>query len=472
MEPAMTRSIDAGGIAGRRRLTAIASVLTGMVLVVLDAAVANVALPTIAQSLHVTPARSVLVVTAYQLGLLVTLLPAAALGERLGYRKVFFAGTALFVVASQFCAMAPTLSGLVAARFVQGSGGAAIMALGVALLRFTVPSHRLGAAIGWNALAVALASAAGPTIGAAILSVAHWSWLFTINLPLGALVLVASRALPDMAGSREPLDGVSVVLSAALFAALVIAGETAPSRPMLAIGLVIAATGCAALLVRREAGKPAPLMPLDLVARRPFRVSLIASVLCFTGQTAGLVALPFYLQHAFGLSPLTTGFYLTSWPLAVAVTGPIAGKLANRVQTAWLCLAGGVLLAVGLGAAAITPLPGEPVALALCGVGFGLLNVPNNRSMFLSAPRERSGAAGGLQGVARLMGQTAGAVMATLLFTLIPLGLAPRIGLAAGAVLTLAAGLASVMRVEPPRLGARPDTVAVLPYRKLPDASH
>lgn len=457
----VTMAVEADGVAGPRRRWAIASVLTSMTLVVLDAAIANVALPTIARSLHVTPALSVLVVTSYQLGLVVTLLPAAALGESYGYRRVFFAGTVLFVVASRLCAAAPTLAWLVAARLLQGIGGATIMALGVALLRFTVPQHRLSAAIGWNALTVALASAAGPTIGAAILSVAPWPWLFTVNVPLGAIVLLASRALPDVAGSRRPLDGSSVALNACAFAALVVGGELALSRPVLAVMLLVGAAGSTALLVRREAGRAAPLVPLDLLARLPFRVSVIASVLCFTGQTAGLVALPFYLQHAFGLTPLMTGLYLTLWPIAVALTGPIAGKLANRVQTAWLCLAGGVLLAIGLGAAAMMPLAGQPLALALCGAGFGLFNVPNNRSMFLAAPRERSGAAGGLQGVARLTGQTAGAVTMTLLFSLMSLGLAPRIGLIAGAVLTLAAGLTSLTRAAAPP--ARPQELRSSP---------
>jgi len=452
--PPITIAEDSDGIAGTRRIWAITSVLTGMVLVVLDAAIANVALPTIARSLHVTPALSVLVVTAYQLGLVAALLPAAALGESLGYRKVFFAGTALFVVASWLCALAPTLPWLVAARFFQGIGGATIMALGVALLRFTVPQHRLGAAIGWNALTVALASAAGPTIGAAILSVAHWQWLFTVNVPLGAIVLLASRVLPEVPCSGRRLDGLGVALNACTFAALVVSAELAPSRPFLAIVLFVGAAGCARVLVRREAGRPAPLVPLDLFARLPFRVSVIASMLCFTGQTAGLVALPFYLQHAFGLTPLMTGLYLTPWPLTVAFAGPMAGRLADRLPTAWLCLAGGVFLAVGLEAAAFLPPHSQPLALGLCimlcGLGFGLFNVPNNRNMFLSAPRERSGAAGGLQGVARLTGQTAGAVMMTLLFELTPLGVAPRIGLAFGAALTLAAGLTSMLRADAP----------------------
>jgi len=131
------------GLPQPRRTVAIASVLAAMVLVVLDAAIANVALPTIARSLQVTPAMSVWVMTSYQTALVMALLPCAALGEALGHRRVFAAGVALFTVASLLCALSPSLPLLVAARFLQGLGGAAVMALGVALLRFVVPQQQL-----------------------------------------------------------------------------------------------------------------------------------------------------------------------------------------------------------------------------------------------------------------------------------------------------------------------------------------
>ena len=189
------------GLLEPRRTVAIIAVLAAMVLAVLDAAIANVALPTIAQSLQATPGTSVWIITAYQTALVMGLLPCAALGESLGYRRVFTAGVALFTAASVLCALSPSLSWLVAARFVQGLGAAAIMALGIALLRLVVPQRQLGAAIAWNALAVALSSAAGPTIGAVILSSASWPWLFAVNLPLGAMVLLAARALPERPGT-------------------------------------------------------------------------------------------------------------------------------------------------------------------------------------------------------------------------------------------------------------------------------
>jgi len=441
---------DDTGLRGPQRSAAVACVLAALVLVVLDASIANVALPAIAGSLQVTPAESVRVVTAYQLALVMALLPFAAIGDSIGYRRVYTAGVALFVGASALCAFAPSLPLLVAARFMQGLGGAAVMSLGVALLRFVVPQRQLGAAIGWNALAVALSSAAGPTVCALVLSVASWPWLFAVNLPLGALVLLATRALPQVPGSAQKVDLVSVALNATTFGALVVGAELMRERPILATLLLTAGALAMITLVRRELPRPAPMIPLDLLREGSFRISVIASVCCFVGQSAAMVSLPFYLRHGLGLSALQTGLLITPWPLTVALVAPIAGRLASRVSGAWLCALGGFLLALGLASAALWPLQDRPYALipfvVLCGAGFGLFQVPNNHNMFLSAPRARSGAAGGMQGTARLTGQTIGAVIMTLLFAMTSIDLAPRIGLGFAAVLTLVAGLVSALR--------------------------
>ncbi len=451
---------DAGsGLPGPQRNAAIAAVLAAMVLAVLDAAIANVALPSMARSFQVTPSMSVWIITAYQTALVMGLLPCAALGESLGYRRVFTMGVALFTAASALCAFAPSLSWLVAARCLQGLGAAAIMALGIALLRRVVPRRQLGAAIGWNALAVALSSAAGPTLGAMILSATSWPWLFALNLPLGGLVLLACRALPDVAGTARPLDRFSVALSAVVFAALVVGAEVLVEQPLLAVALLTSAVISLAALIRRETPKAVPLIPLDLLRTGSFRISVVASVCCFAGVTMGLLALPFYLQHSLGQDTLMTGLYMTPWPLTVAVAAPLAGHLADRVPTAWLCAAGAACLALGLAAASLWPLHGNAWPLLpftmLCGLGFGLFQVPNNRNMFLSAPSERAGAAGGLQGTARLAGQTAGGVVMSLLFAGASVESAPGIGLGLGAVLTLLAGLISLLRAAPGAAGIR-----------------
>ncbi len=431
-------------------MMAVAAVLAAVVLAVLDTAIANVALPTIAHTLHVTPGDSVWVITAYQAALVMGLLPCAALGDSLGHRRVFTLGIGLFTAASVLCALSPSLPWLVASRFLQGLGAAAVMALGMALLRLIVPRDRLAAAIGWNALTVALSSAAGPTLGALVLSVAGWPWLFALNLPLGAAVLLATRALPQVAGSARRLDGFSVALNGAAFASLVVGAEMLVVEPAVGVALLTLAALCLASLIRRETQKQAPLIPLDLLRDASFRISVIASVCCFAGVTIGLLSLPFLLQHGLGQNTLSTGLHMTPWPLTVAVAAPVAGRLAGRIPTAWLCAAGGALLAVGMASMSLWPFQGGPTPLVwltmLCGLGFGLFQVPNNRNMFLTTPHERSGAAGGMQATARLAGQTAGGVVTSLLFTMAPATDAPKVGLGIGALLTAAAGLVSALR--------------------------
>ncbi len=439
------------GLVPGRAAVAVAAVLCAMALAVLDAGLVNVALPAMARSLRTTPGGAVLVVTAYQAALLMALLPCGALGERYGHRAVFAGGVAVFTIASLLCALAPSLPWLVAARFVQGLGGAAIMALGVALLRFTVPSDRLGAAIGWNATTVALCSAAGPAIGAALLSRFDWPWLFLLNLPLGAGVLVAARALPRT-GRRSPsVDLVSVLLHAAVFAALIAGVELLPARSIVGVLLIMAAVLALAVLVRRELPKSGPLIPFDLLSLTGFRISVIASICCFAGQMAALVALPFHL-HRLGLSPLETGLCLAIWPISVAATALTLGRLADRLPSAGLCAVGGAVLALGLAGAALLSSQGAAGSLvpllAACGAGFGLFQTANNRNLFLSAPPERSGAAGGMQGTARLIGQTAGAVITALLLEAKSIEAAPALAFGLGALLTLAAGLVSLLRTR------------------------
>jgi DHA2 family multidrug resistance protein-like MFS transporter len=450
--PPAGASVAQEGLPTPRRYVATLAVMATLVLVVLDGAITNVALPSIAAALRVSPASSVWIVSGYQMALVMALLPCAALGESLGLRRVFTGGVAVFTAASLLCALSPSLPWLVAARFIQGLGGAAAMGLGIALMRFTYPHRLVGAVIGWNAMVIALSAAAGPTIGSAILVASSWPWLFAVNLPIGVIVLVATLALPRQAGTGRKPDLWSAALNAVAFACLVLGVDRATRAPKLAAALLVLSIVSFVTLVRRELPRPAPLIPLDLLRSRPFRVSVIASVCCFAGQMASYVALPFYLQHGLGRDAFTTGLYMTPWPLVVAIVGPISGRLADRMSNGLLCAAGGIVLAIGLALAAAWPVHGDlrplVVCLMLCGFGFGMFQTPNNRNMLLSAPRERSGAAGGMQGTARLLGQTMGSVIMALLFTLTSSAVAPRIGLAAGAVLALAGGLVSATRID------------------------
>jgi DHA2 family multidrug resistance protein-like MFS transporter len=428
---------------------AVASVLSAMVLVVLDAATATVALPAIAGSFQVSPARAVDVVTAYQLGLVMALLPVAALGESLGYRRVFKTGVALFAAASLGCSLAPSLYWLIAARLVQGLGGAAVMSLGVALLRQIVPPAQLGAAIAWNALAVALSSATGPALGSLILSISSWQWLFTTTRPIALIALILARALPNIPGNGRRVDLASAALNAGALGAIVVASQFVMSQPALAISLFAVGIAGLAVLVHRELPQASPLIPFDLLSLPSFRVSVVASVFCFAAQTAGLIALPFYLERNLQQGGVMTGLLVTAWPLTVALAAPLAVRFAVRIDGGLLCAAGGALLSAGLLAIALLPtahaLHLVPFIM-LCGVGFGLFQISNNRSMFLSAPTARSGAAGGLQGTARLTGQTVGAIVLSLLFASYAPIEVPSIAMVVGGSFAFIAGIVSTLR--------------------------
>src|SRR5580658_1191722 len=175
----------ADGLPVPRRHWAIAAIILAITMSVLDSTIVNVALPSLAHDFRASDAASIWVINAYQIAILMALLPLASLGEIVGYRRVSQCGLAVFTLASLACALAPSLLTLTIARIVQGMGAAGIMAVNAALVRFTYPQRMLGRAIGINAFVVACSAAVGPTIASAVLAVATWRWLFAINLPIG-----------------------------------------------------------------------------------------------------------------------------------------------------------------------------------------------------------------------------------------------------------------------------------------------
>ena len=436
------------GLPVPRRYVAIFALLVTLMMVVLDGAIANVALPTLHVELHASTSKTVWVVTAYQLVLVMALLPAAFLGEAIGPRRLFTIGVTVFTLASGLCALAPSIDWLIAARVLQAFGAAPIMSLTIALLRYSLPTRMIGMYIGFNSMVVALSSAAGPALGATILSVASWPWLFAVNVPIGIVVLLASTALGGPRGSGRRADLLAMGMNAAAFALLVLGAGHVATDPWLGSGMLVLSLATFGLLVRREWHRQVPVIPLDLLRRQSFRLSVLASIFLFMAFMSSFVALPFLFQHGFGLPALETGLAMTAWPLALAVSGPIAGRVADRVGTAWLCAFGALTMAVGLSVAAIWPLGLPPLlaCLALTGLGFGFVQVPNNRNMLMSVPRERSGAAGGSQGTARLLGQTFGGLAVGILFTVLPDDTVPRYGLGFAACCACCSALFSLRR--------------------------
>jgi DHA2 family multidrug resistance protein-like MFS transporter len=404
---------------------ALLAILLAVALGSLDTAIANTALPAIAADLHATPAASIWIVNAYQMAIVATLLPFAALGDRWGPRKVFLGGLAFFTLSSLACALAGGLVSLTLARTLQGVGASAIMSVNIALIRLVHPAHRLGRGVGLNALVVGVAFAVGPTVASLVLSVAGWPWLFAINVPLGLLCLgFGLPSLPRSEPRAHGFDAASALLTGITFSALILALGAATQREAArwpGLALLVAAAACA-LLLRRQAGHAAPMLPVDLFRRPLFALSALTSVCSFTTQGLALVALPFYFEQVLHRDPIETGFLMTPWAVVVAAIAPVAGRLSDRHAPGLL---GGIGLAVlALGMASLALLPAQPgvvdivLRMALCGLGFGFFQSPNLRALMSSAPPERAGGASGVIAMARLLGQATGAALVALCFGL------------------------------------------------------
>lgn len=220
------QKVQADGLPLPQRYGAILTIIIGISMAVLDGAIANVALPTIASDLNATPASSIWVVNAYQIAIVISLLTFSFLGDMFGYRRIYKFGLVAFLLSSLLCALSDTLQLLTMARIAQGIGGAALMSVNTALIRLIYPQRFLGRGMGINSFIVAVSSAAGPTIAAAILSVASWKWLFLINVPLGILALIlAMRFLPPNGsrGSKPRFDLPSAIMNALTFGLLITA---------------------------------------------------------------------------------------------------------------------------------------------------------------------------------------------------------------------------------------------------------
>ena len=411
--------------AGLPRLLAVATITIGLTMSVLANSMTNLALPYIAHDLNISAESSIWIVNASQITLMIFLLPVAALADIVGYRHVYRYGLALFCVASLACTLAPSLPWLIAARALQGLGGSAIMAIQPALVRSIYPRAMLGRGLGFNTTVVATSMAAGPSVGAALLSISSWPVLFGIYVPLGMISFVlAERFLPHTTHVHRPFDILSAAMSGITFGLLIFGIDgMAHGHPWPVIaGELIGAAVLGTLFVLRQSKLPDPMMPIDVFRRPIFALSITSSTCTFTAQGLAFVSLPFYFHTVLGRSATDTGILLTAWPLALAAIAPIAGRLADRHQAGYLGAIGLTSMTLGLVLTALLPAHPSSVdimwRLVLCGMGFGIFASPNNRLMMNAVPRERSGSAGGIIASARTLGQTMGATLVALTFAL------------------------------------------------------
>jgi DHA2 family multidrug resistance protein-like MFS transporter len=415
----------ADGLPWERRRWAVAAIFTALAMASLDTAIANIALPAISSDLHVSAAESIWVVNVYQIALVATLLPLGALGEIVGHERIYLGGLLLFTLASLGCACAWSLPTLVAARALQGLGASGLMSVNTALIRFVYPSRMLGRGFGHNALVVATAFTLGPTIASGILALGPWPWLFAINIPFGLLaMLIGFKTLPATPRAKHAFDFPGAILAAGSLGLFIIGigGAAHGAQPVLVAIALIGAAVLGLVLTRRHADHPAPMLPIDLFRKALFALSAATAVCSFAVQGLAFVSLPFYFEDVLQRSQVETGFFMTPWPLVVAVMAPIGGRLSDRFSAGLL---GGLgLLLLGLGMVLLATLPAAPnVAniiwrMMICGIGFGLFQTPNMKAIMSSAPPHRSGSASGIVATARLTGQTVGAALAALCFSL------------------------------------------------------
>src|SRR5580700_1205807 len=321
------------GLPTPRRYLAILAISFGTALAVIDGSVVTVALPTLARDLGVHASTAVLVVTVYQLVLVMTLLPFSALGSRIGLRRLYQYGQLAFLVATVLCFFARSLAFLLLVRSIQALGAGAALSVSSALIRSTYPARQLGRGLAIGNIVVSTSIAIAPTLGGVVLSVASWPWIFAAAAPLALLsLLLGRRALPDPVARDDPYDVRAAVLCALTFGLIIAGLESMVHGGSVLIGALIIGAGAAfaVVFVRRELTSKIPILPVDLLTRPVVGLSVLGGLLVFIASMTVMLSLPFRLQQHYGFLPGEVGAMITPWPLAILIVGPLAGILSDR----------------------------------------------------------------------------------------------------------------------------------------------
>ena len=406
-----------------RRATALLAICGGAFLAFLDTTIVNTSFPDIRRSFaDASPAQLSWVLDGYFIVLAALLVPAGGVADRLGRRRVFLVGVGLFVITSMLCAIAPTWQLLVAARVLQGIGAAIVVPASVALLLPLFPTERRAAGVGIWGAAAALAAAIGPPLGGLLVEVADWRWIFLVNLPLGAAVMVAgargldesrdpaATGLPDLAGAAL------AALSLGLLALGLVEGNSWGWTSAQTLGSFAGAALLLAAVIARCLTHPRPIVDLALMRIPSFRHGTLGTLLFASAFFSMILGNILFLTGVWGYSVLNAGLAVAPGPLASALIAGPAGRLADRFGHRAVIVPGTLVYAAGLlvlRGAGLEPdyagvwLPGQ----LLVGIGIGLAFPTLGAAAAADIPPERFGVASAVTGAGRQLGAVLGTAL-------------------------------------------------------------
>jgi len=389
-----------------------------MLLPALGTSIANVALPTFAQTFDAGFASVQWVVLAYLLAITTVIVSAGRLGDVMGRRRLMLLGIGLFTAGSLLCGVSPWLGGLIAARAVQGVGAAIMMALTMAFASVAVPKDKTGSVMGLLGTMSAIGTALGPTLGGALISGFGWPSIFLINLPLGAVVFgLAWRHLPRdaahaaQAGAR--FDATGSVLLALGIAAYALAMTSGGGLGATTFALLAVAAIAAGMFVRVQAKSASPLIRLTLFREPILSAGVATNALVSTVMMTTLVVGPFYLAGALGLDAARVGLVMSCGPAVAALAGVPAGRSVDRYGAQRVMLAGLVAMTLGATLLPLAPLTfgaaGYVAPLVVITSGYALFQAANSSAIMASAGADQRGAVSGLLNLSRNLGFITGA---------------------------------------------------------------
>ncbi|HEY3195303.1 MAG TPA: DHA2 family efflux MFS transporter permease subunit [Candidatus Dormibacteraeota bacterium] len=399
---------------------------SGFFMIMLDTTIVNVAIPAMSTGLNTTLDQILWVLNAYVLVYAVLLITAGRLGDLFGQRNLFAIGLFVFTVASAICGFSQSPGQLIAARVLQGVGGALLTPQTLAILTSIFPPERRGAAFGiWGGVA-GLATVAGPTVGGAIITYIDWRWIFYINVPIGIAALIATfTIIPDLRpGRHHGWDVIGIIVATAGLFAIVfglIEGERyswgqIESYPITIPEVLASGVVLIVVFLIWERFQTEPLMPLSLFANRNFVVaSWIAAAISF-GMLSMFLPFTIYLQSARGFSALVAGLTLAPISLTSMVTAPFAGRLADRLGGKYILMTGIALFTVGMGSMAFVAGPDSTwitflAPAIVAGLGIGMTFAPMTTVAMRNIEPRVAGAASGVLNTIRQLGAAVGSAV-------------------------------------------------------------